>query len=103
MIPVFNKRGVNIWSLDNKIGTLTHPDKFRQLIQRAQDYSSELSRKIKWAVKVKGLQDCAAIEPTVAGDGWSALEDARLLDFIDKDKIPKKYMSFQQEKRIRVK
>ncbi len=39
----FSQRGVNIWSLRDKIGSKTHRDEFRQLIQRAEDSSTLLS------------------------------------------------------------
>jgi DNA invertase Pin-like site-specific DNA recombinase len=88
----FRERGVSIWCLHERIGTMTHLKEFRRRIKRAEDASTLSSAKIKLGKRVKGLQNCSPHEPTAKGDGWGPLKDARLINFIPPhDNIPPEY------------
>ncbi len=76
-IPIrdaLSARGINIWSISEGIGSLTHPDVFLQHMKGGWLDSKNKSdrNKANWANK--GLPNCGETEPTQTTDPWGPSE-----------------------------
>lgn len=92
LLPVLNKRGINIWSVLEDIGSLTDPEAFLRALTSAEDDSSIKSARSKIAHQKKGLRKCGEKEPTHCLDNWGPKEDQRLRMFVDPSNIPAKFI-----------
>ncbi len=92
LLPVLNKRGINIWSVVEGIGSLTDTDAFMRALKSAEDDSSIKSARSKIAHQKKGLRKCGEKSPTHRNDNWEPKEDQRLRMFVDPTNIPAKFI-----------
>jgi hypothetical protein len=86
-----SERKINLWAIQERKGSLTHKDKFEELIAIGEEFSKILSMKIRVSAQKNGLKNCGEAEPTCPGDPWCPRENTRLRDFMDKTSIPSEY------------
>ncbi len=98
LLPELDKCMINIWSIRDRCGSLTHRDRFLGKIISAQDAAENMSFRAKTRSFNRGLEN-SEHSPTSASSGWSTREDERLKDFVDATKIPEKYQEMRRGKK----
>jgi hypothetical protein len=88
----FSKRGVNIWSIHENVGTLSHkPEVFEALIREAENFSKMLSSTMKTSLQRRKLNHTSTCSSATAKNAWTPEEDTRLRLFTCKDTVPPEY------------
>jgi hypothetical protein len=85
-------RNINIWSIEEKCGSRSHPEKFLDLIKAGNTLAKNQSGRTKFRSLRKGLPNCSEHPPTKPGDPWGTAEDARLREFLDTSQIQDKFL-----------
>jgi hypothetical protein len=89
-------RNINIWSIDEKCGSRSHPDKFLELIKAGNTLGVNQSNRMHLSRVSKGLRNCTEHPPSRVGDSWCTAEDDRLREFLDISNVQDKYLNVQK-------